>query len=63
MLQLVLTSKIKLEIKLKRSQRVHYAHRIVYCYNEFKLRYLKNQKLFSVIVKELFELIALQINK
>ena len=28
---------------------------IGYCYHEFKLRYFKNQKLFSVRVKELFE--------
>ena len=28
---------------------------IVYCYLEFKLRYLKNLKLFSVRVKELFD--------
>ena len=28
---------------------------VVYCYHEFKLRYLKNQKLFSIRVKELFE--------
>ena len=27
----------------------------MYCYHEFKLRYLKNLKLFSVRVKELFE--------
>ena len=27
----------------------------MYCYHEFKLRYLKNQKLFSIRVKELFE--------
>ena len=27
----------------------------MYCYLEFKLRYLKNLKLFSVRVKELFE--------
>ena len=28
---------------------------IVYCYLEFKLRYLKNLKLFSIKVKEFFE--------
>ena len=28
---------------------------IVYCYLEFKLRFLKNLKLFSIRVKELFE--------
>ena len=28
---------------------------IVYCYIEFKLRYLKNLKLFSIRVTELFE--------
>ena len=33
---------------------------IVYCYLEFKLRYLKNLKLFSIRVKELFELIVLR---
>ena len=33
---------------------------IVYCYHEFKLRYLKNQKLFSIRVKELFEPIILR---
>ena len=33
---------------------------IVYCYLEFKLRYLKNQKLFSLRVKELFEPIVLR---
>ena len=32
----------------------------MYCYHEFKLRYLKNQKLFSIRVKELFEPIVLQ---
>ena len=32
---------------------------IVYCYLEFKLRYLKNLKLFLVRVKELSEPIAL----
>ena len=33
---------------------------IVYCYLEFKLRYLKNLKLFSISVKELFEPIVLR---
>ena len=33
---------------------------IVYCYLEFKLRYLKNLKLFSIRVKELFEPIVLR---
>ena len=33
---------------------------IVYCYLEFKLHYLKNLKLFSIRVKELFEPIVLQ---
>ena len=33
---------------------------IVYCYLEFKLRYLKNLKLFSIRVKELFESIVLR---
>ena len=37
---------------------VHFAHRIVYCYVEFKLLYLKNQKLFLIRVKELFEPIS-----
>ena len=36
---------------------------IVYCYHEFKLRYLKNQKLFSIRVKELFESIVLEKKK
>ena len=33
---------------------------IVYCYHEFKLPYLKNQNLFSIRVKELFEPIVLR---
>ena len=33
---------------------------IVYCYLEFKLRYLKKLKLFSIRVKELFEPIVLR---
>ena len=37
-----------------------YPYVIVYCYLEFKLRYLKSLKLFSIRVKELFELIALR---
>ena len=32
----------------------------MYCYHEFKLRYLKNQKLFSIRLKYLFEPIVLQ---
>ena len=32
---------------------------IVHCYIEFKLSYLKNLKLFSIRVKELFEPIVL----
>ena len=32
----------------------------MYCYLEFKLRYLENLKLFSIRVKELFESIALR---
>ena len=32
----------------------------MYCYLEFKLRYLKNLKLFSIRVKESFEPIVLQ---
>ena len=35
----------------------------MYCYLEFKLRYLKNLKLFSVRVKELFEPINLRKKK
>ena len=33
---------------------------IVYFYHEFKLRHLKNQKLFSIRVNELFEPIILR---
>ena len=33
---------------------------MVYCYLKFKLRYLKNLKLFSIKVKELFEAIVLR---
>ena len=33
---------------------------LAYCYLEFKLRYLKNMKLFSIRVKELFEPIVLR---
>ena len=33
---------------------------VVYCYLEFKLRYLKNLKLFSIRVKDLFEPIVLR---
>ena len=40
---------------------VHFAHRLlVYCYLEFKLRYLINLKLFLIRVKELFEPIVLR---
>ena len=35
----------------------------MYCYLEFKLRYLKNLKLFSIRVKELFEPIVLRIKR
>ena len=35
----------------------------MYCYLEFKLRYLKNLKLFLIRVKELFEPIVLQKKK
>ena len=43
---------------------MHFAHRLlVYCYIEFKLRYLKNLKLFSIRVKDLFEPIVLQKKK
>ena len=52
------------DIALKKNLRghnwVHFAHIIVYCYHEFKLRYLKNQKLFSIRVKELFKPIVLR---
>ena len=34
----------------------------MYCYLEFKLRYLKNLKLFSIRVKELSEPIVLQLS-
>ena len=35
---------------------VHFAHGLlVYCYTEFKLRYLKNLNFFSIRVKELFK--------
>ena len=37
--------------KLFKGSQLHFAHIIVYCYHEFKLRYLKNQKLFSIRVK------------
>ena len=33
---------------------------IVYCYPEFKLRYLRNLKVFSIRVKELFQPIVLR---
>ena len=32
----------------------------MYCYSEFKLRYLKNLKLFSIREKQLFEPIVLR---
>ena len=35
----------------------------MYCYLEFKLRYLKNLKLFLIRVKELFEPIVLRKKK
>ena len=35
----------------------------MYCYLEFKLRYHKNLKLFSITVKELFEPIVLRKKK
>ena len=35
----------------------------MYCYVEFKLRYLKNLQLFLIKVKELFEPIMLQKKK
>ena len=37
-----------------------YPYAMVYCYLEYKLRYLKNLKLFSIWVKELFEPIVLR---
>ena len=47
-------------IYLRGHNHVHFAHRhIVYCYLEFKLRYLKNLKLFLIRVKE-FEPIVLR---
>ena len=36
---------------------------MVYCYPKFKLRYLKNLKLFSIRIKELFEPIVLREKK
>ena len=43
---------------------VHFAHMaIMYCYLEFKLRYLKNLQLFSIRVKELFQPIVLRKKK
>ena len=51
-------------VRLRGHNWVHFAHRpIVYCYIEFKLRYLKILKLFSIRVKELFEPIVLQKKK
>ena len=46
------------ENRLKGHIWVHFPHRLVHCYLEFKLRYLKNLKLFSITVKESFEPIA-----
>ena len=47
--------------ELKGHNWVHFAHRLlVYCYLEFRFHYLKNLKLFSIRVKELFEPIVLQ---
>ena len=49
---------------LKGSQMVAFSPKaIVYCYLEFKLRYLKNLKLFSIRVKELLEPIVLRKKK
>ena len=43
-------------IELRGHNWIHFAHRLlVYCYLDFKLRYLKSLKLFSISVKELFE--------
>ena len=46
--------------RLRGHNLVHFA---VYSYHEFKLRYLKNHKLFSIRVKELFEPIVLRKKK
>ena len=53
---------INSKIALRGHNWVHFAHRlyIVYCYLEFKLRYLKNLQLFSIRVKELFQPIVLR---
>ena len=53
------------KIVLRGHNCVHFAHKLlVYCYHEFKLRYdLKNQKLFSIRVKELFEPIVVRKKK
>ena len=40
-----------------------FPYAIVHCYHEFKFCYLKNLKLFSVRVQELFELIVLRKKK
>ena len=45
------------------SNRVHFAHNAIVYYLEFKLRYLKNMKLFSTRVKELFDPIVLREKK
>ena len=49
-----------LEFSLLRVHILPIIGHIVYCYLEFKLRYLKNLKLFSIRAKELFELIVLR---
>ena len=51
----------KINLILKGSQLGAFcSYALVYCYLEFKLRYLKNLKLFSTRVKELFEPIVLR---
>ena len=51
-------------ISIKGSQLgAFFPYAIVYCYHEFKLRYLKNKKLFSIRVKELFKPIVLRKKK
>ena len=53
--------KIWFKSRVKSSQLgAFYPEVIVYCYLEFKLRYLKNLNFFSIRVKELFEPIVLR---
>ena len=51
-----------LNVKKKKKNILHIGH-IVHCYFEFKLTYLKNLKLFSIRVKELFDPIVLRKKK